>query len=209
MKLLVSLLSLLPSLALASQPAYYPQGGAQYFTTHATQSPLPGASHYNTALKDSAIKEFHFHVYFFQSNPQAVADALRLRDSLVAGVADGSFVAVCDGVTSSVLPGFNSTSLVPPVNMVPRGPHPAGSFEVWVPVEHLGAVTSHMMLNRGENSVLLHPLSVHCLEDHTGRVMWMGVPFNLDRTVLAFDDPECDGLQYPELGLGYSAPTWD
>ena len=65
---------------------------------------------------------------------------------------------------------------------------------------------SHMMLNRGETSIMLHPLSVHCIEDHTGRLMWMGVPFNLDRTVLSFDDPECDGLQYPELKLGYSAP---
>ncbi len=64
----------------------------------------------------------------------------------------------------------------------------------------------HVMLNRGENSVMLHPLTKHCVEDHTGRVLWMGVPFNIDRTVLAFDDEECDSLQYPELGLGYSKP---
>ncbi len=73
---------------------------------------------------------FHLHVYFFQTNPQSVADALRLRDSLVSGVASGSFVAVCSGVTPSVLPGLNASSSVPPVNMGPRGPHPAGSYEV-------------------------------------------------------------------------------
>jgi DOPA 4,5-dioxygenase len=109
-------------------------------------------------------------------------------------------------VTSEILANFTSDDDVPPVNMGPRGPHPAGSFEVWVPTEHLGAVTSYMMLHRGETSLLLHPLSLHCVEDHTGRIAWFGVPFNIDRTVLAFEDPECDSLQYPELGLGYSAP---
>jgi len=89
--------------------------------------------------------------------------------------------------------------------MEPRGPHPAGSYEVWVPTEHLGAVTSYMMLNRGENSVMLHSLTPHCVEDHTGRVMWMGAPFNIDRTVLVQEGEECDEAQYPELGLGYSA----
>ena len=200
----------LASLCLASslkQPDYYPTGGATYVTTHASLSPIPGSDHFNSGLQDPPIKEFHFHVYFFQTNPTSVADAQRLRSSLVAGVSAGSFVCVCDGVDGTVLPGFNSTADVPPVNMEPRGPHPAGSFEVWVPREHLGGVMSHMMLNRGENSVMLHALSDHCIEDHTGRVMWLGAPFNIDRTVLAFDDPECDGLQYPELGLGYSTHT--
>ena len=61
------------------------------------------------------------------------------------------------------------------------------------------------MLNRGENSILLHPLTRHCVEDHSGRIMWMGVPFNIDRTVLAVDEASCDSPQYPELQLGYSA----
>ncbi|GMI24181.1 hypothetical protein TeGR_g1948 [Tetraparma gracilis] len=151
------------------------------------------------------LKEYHFHVYFFQSNPRAVADAERLRQGIVDKVAAGDFVAVCHGVNGDNLPGFNSTDIVPPVNMGPRGPHPAGSYEVWVPWEHLGGVLSYITLNRGENSILLHPLSEHCVEDHTGRVSWMGVPFNIDRTPLDFDDAECDSAQYPELGLGYNA----
>ena len=59
MKFIATLLSLIPAATFALQPAYYPQGGATYFTTHATTSPLPGASHFNEALKDPAIKEFH------------------------------------------------------------------------------------------------------------------------------------------------------
>ena len=184
---------------------YYPTGGSEYFTSHSTLEPVPRKAHYNEGFQDEDIKEFHFHVYFFQNNPHSVADSERLRKSIVEKVSNGEFIAVCDGVNSDNLPGFNSTEKVPPVNMEPRGPHPAGSYEVWVPQEYLGKVMSHIMLNRGENSVMLHSLTKHCIEDHTGRLMWMGVPFNIDRTVLLFDDPDCDPPQYPELGLGYSA----
>jgi DOPA 4,5-dioxygenase len=153
------------------------------------------------------LLEFHFHVYFFQTNDASVADAFRLKNELLNGVAAKKFVLVCDGVNSTILNGFTSEAEVPPVNMEPRGPHPIGSFEVWVPTESLGAVMSHMMMHRGELSILFHPLSRHCVEDHTGRAMWLGPTFNIDRTVLAFDDSECDPPQYPELGMGYSDLT--
>ncbi|GMI12135.1 hypothetical protein TrRE_jg2267 [Triparma retinervis] len=205
MKFLATVASLLSLPLLALSAPYDPSGGASYFTSHSTLSPLEGPAHNNQGFKDEPALEYHFHVYFFQNNERSVADAQRLRESIVNAVKEGDFVAVCHGVDETVLPGFNSTADVPPVNMGPRGPHPAGSYEVWVPQEHLGLVTSHMMLNRGENSVLLHPLTRHCVEDHTGRVMWMGVQFNIDRTVLAFDEESCDEPQYPELGLGYNA----
>ncbi|GMH89462.1 hypothetical protein TrVE_jg13100 [Triparma verrucosa] len=212
---IAALLLLLSAPALAnasSDPDYFPQGGAQYFTTHSTLAPLDGDSHNNDGFGDEPALEYHFHVYFFQNNEASTADANRLRQGIVDAVGRGEFVAVCHGVDETVLPGFNSTDDVPPVNMGPRGPHPAGSYEVWVPQEHLGMATSFMMLNRGENSVLLHPLTRHCVEDHTGRVMWMGAPFNIDRTVLAFDEESCDSPQYEELGLGYSgkgvSSTW-
>jgi len=167
--------------------------------------PLDGAAHQFTTWPDAELREFHFHVYFFQANEASVADALRLKGELVDAVASGAFVCVCDGVNSSNLAGFASDAKVPPVNMGPRGPHPVGSYEVWVPSEHLGAVMSHLMLHRGERSVLFHPLSLHCVEDHTGRAMWLGPSFNIDRTVLSFDGADCDPPQYPELGLGYSS----
>jgi len=150
----------------------------------------------------------HFHVYFFQNNDQSVADAMRLKAEIVENVRQGKFLAVCDGVDANVTKAgfgldFDST-LVPEVNMGPRGPHPAGSYEVWVPVEHVGALISYLTLHRGEVSLLFHPLTKHCIEDHTGRIMFMGPSFNIDRTVLDENDDECDGSQYPELGLGYS-----
>lgn len=36
------------------------------------------------------------------------------------------------------------------VNMEARGPHPIGSYEVWVPSETFGAVYGWLCLNRGQ-----------------------------------------------------------
>mmetsp|Transcript_46305 Transcript_46305/g.93474 ORF Transcript_46305/g.93474 Transcript_46305/m.93474 type:complete len:219 (+) Transcript_46305:14-670(+) len=183
-----------------------PQGGSAYYTSHSTPVSLDGAAHQFESWADNPLLEFHFHPYFFQGNDASVADAMRLKSELINGVVRGDFTLVCDGVNRTILDGFTSEDDVPSVNMAPMGPHPIGSFEVWVPAESLAAVMSHMMMHRGELSILFHPLSPHCVEDHTGRATWLGPSFNIDRTVLAFDDPECDALQYPELGFGYSAP---
>ena len=69
---------------------------------------------------------------------------------------------------------------------------------------------SFFMRRRGELSILLHPLTDHPIQDHTGRAMWMGTPYKIDLTCLSEYSPGPDGEdapQYPELELGYSAPT--
>ncbi len=42
------------------------------------------------------------------------------------------------------------------------------------------------------------------VEDHSARTMWLGPSFRIDLTVLE-EDIGFAPLQYPELGLGYSA----
>lgn len=86
------------------------------------------------------------------------------RKGIIERVRKGAFVAVCSGVTVDILveggwyrrrddqqqqqqqDGGNLVAIsaedlsgVPGVNMVPRGPHPTGSFEVR-PFEHEGAL---------------------------------------------------------------------
>ncbi len=59
------------------------------------------------------------------------------------------------------------------------------------------------MRRRGELSILVHPLTEHAIEDHTGRAMWLGPSYRPNLNVLTgSDDP-----QYPELGLGYNAKS--
>tara|TARA_B110000305_G_C19404386_1_gene621880 strand:+ start:1134 stop:1814 length:681 start_codon:yes stop_codon:yes gene_type:complete len=198
------LLSALLATQLVSSAPYDPINGQKYITSHSSTTQLDPSQHQYEGFQDKPIKEWHFHVYFFQENEQSKADALRLKSELVESVRKGDFVAVCDGVDSTMLPNLN-TSYIPGVNYGPRGPHPAGSFEIWAPIEHVGAIMSYIMLHRGENSILFHPLTQHCIEDHTGRIAWIGPSFNIDRTCLSFSDDECDEAQYSELRLGYSA----
>lgn len=70
-----------------------------------------------------------------------------------------------------------------------------------MPIEYIGHVLSFMMINRGNLSILLHPLSHHSIEDHSGRAMFLGPPLFIDLTPLSVTGS--DPPQYPELGLGY------
>jgi DOPA 4,5-dioxygenase len=160
--------------------------------------------HVPMSFTSGEIREFHFHVYFFQHNAAQFEAAERLRRQLVARVQAGEFVAVCHGVTSQMLPSLDEAS-IPPFNIAPIGPHPCGSFEVWVPDISFAAVHSWFMLNRGDLTILIHPLTEKMLLDHTERAMWLGSPFPLN--LGDFTDSNTDEPQYPELKLGYNTPA--
>lgn len=75
------------------------------------------------------------------------------------------------------------------INNAPRGPHPIGSFETWVPAEALGDVLGWFMLHRGNLSILLHPLTTLEVRDHTSRSMWLGQSMPLDLSALRNELP--------------------
>ncbi|KAI9226117.1 MAG: DOPA-like domain-containing protein [Piptocephalis tieghemiana] len=148
---------------------------------------LPFAGEDKDTAGEQEIKEFHFHIYYFQDNPESRESAMALREKVLDLTADGYFHAV-------PLATHNDR---------PRGPHPVGSFEVWCPKEGFSRAFGFFLQNRGSHSVLVHPLTREEAKDHTERASWMGPPFPLDITQLS---PLLDRLpaQYPELGLGYS-----
>ncbi|KAI0818651.1 DOPA-like domain-containing protein [Irpex lacteus] len=141
---------------------------------------------------DSEIKEWHFHIYFHQRNADEHQAALDLRDAVLRLRRDGAFVAV---------PLFR-------VNTDPIGPHPVGSYEIWCPSESFASVFSYLSLNRGNLSILVHPLTREQRADHEIRNAWIGPSFPLDLSTLPLRSDEIP-LQYPSLKLGYSstAPT--
>ncbi|CAG8619576.1 2333_t:CDS:2 [Paraglomus brasilianum] len=134
------------------------------------------------------IKEFHFHVYFFQDNETNKASALALRQRILDLVEEGFFHPVPLGRW----------------NYAPIGPHTIGSYEVWCPKEHFSRVYSWFLLNRGPHSILIHPLTKEEVRDHSERAAWMGTPVPLDLSKLSVELDELP-RQYPDLGLGYSA----
>jgi DOPA 4,5-dioxygenase len=134
------------------------------------------------------IKEFHFHVYWFINDQQTKRQAEDLRNEIIRLNRSKYFVAIP----------------LDTVNYEPRGPHPIGSYEVWVPQEYFAKVYSWFLLHRPSNiSVLLHPLTRHELLDHTERAVFLGssIPLKLDALSSQLDKVPA---QYPELGLGYS-----
>jgi DOPA 4,5-dioxygenase len=90
------------------------------------------------------------------------------------------------------------------VNTAPIGPHPAGSYEIWVPRESFASVFSYLALNHGDLSVLVHPLTKEEREDHDGRKAWIGAPWPLVLENLPVRS-EIVPKQYERLGLGYSS----
>ncbi|KAL7282939.1 hypothetical protein PYCCODRAFT_1435754 [Trametes coccinea BRFM310] len=137
---------------------------------------------------ESEIKEWHFHIYFHQRNADEHQAALELRDAVLRLRRDGAFVAV---------PLFR-------VNTDPIGPHPVGSYEIWCPSESFVSVYSYLCLNRGNLSVLIHPLTREERKDHEIRQAWLGPPFPLDLSTLPVRSDEIP-LQYASLKLGYSS----
>jgi len=139
---------------------------------------------------ESEIKEWHFHIYFHQRNADEHQAALELRDAVLRLRRDGAFVAA---------PLFR-------VNTGPAGPHPVGSYEIWCPSESFASVFSYLCINRGDLSVLVHPLTKEQRADHETRLAWIGPSFPLDLSVLPVRSEDVP-LQYPSLKLGYSSTS--
>ncbi|KAJ7063625.1 DOPA-like domain-containing protein [Mycena amicta] len=140
------------------------------------------------AVLDSEIKEWHFHIYFHQGNSEEQHYALALRDAVLRLRRDGAFIAV---------PLFR-------VNTDPMGPHPVGSYEIWVPSETFASVYSYLCMNRGPLSILVHPLTREERADHEIRNSWIGPSFPLDLAKLPIRS-DAIPLQYPSLKVGYSS----
>ncbi|KAH8767328.1 dopa 4,5-dioxygenase [Diaporthe sp. PMI_573] len=152
-------------------------------------APPPPQTDLKTVV-ESRNREWHFHIYFLIQSQSETAAALALRDAVLRLRRDGAFVAV---------PLFR-------VNHYPIGPHPAGSYEIWVPDSSFSDVFFYLSANRGNLSILVHPLTSDQRGDHETRNAWMGTPWPifLDGLPVEGEIP----LQYPELGLGWStSPT--
>ena len=73
---------------------------------------------------------------------------------------------------------------------------------MWVPQESYLKFQYFIMKNRGDLSVLVHPLGENYLDDHESHSLFLG-----DRFLLNTDtsNTAMEPAQYPELGMGYNA----
>ncbi|KAL6867176.1 DOPA-like domain-containing protein [Trichoderma novae-zelandiae] len=141
---------------------------------------------------EARTREWHFHIYFLLQSPTETAAALALRDSVLRLRRDGAFVAVP----------------LHRVNREPIGPHPAGSYEIWVPDSSFSEVFFYLAANRGNLSILVHPLTSQQRRDHESRNAWLGTPWPIYLDGLPRESSELP-LQYSELRLGWSTAAED
>ncbi|KAI9096640.1 DOPA-like domain-containing protein [Phlyctochytrium arcticum] len=161
--------------------------------------PSPDDEHLTdgTCILLNEIREWHLHIYFHLSSdpeehPHAEQlEAIKLRDAVLSLRDQGVF---------TVIP-------LARVNTAPIGPHPAGSYELWVPSSSFLTLFSFFTLNRGSLSILVHPLTRHERADHEARRVWMGPSWPLDLSVLPVESPGVP-YQWEQLQLGYSEPSW-
>lgn len=88
---------------------------------------------------------------------------------------------------------------------MPVGPHPIGSFETWVAVEHFSKLYEWFLQKRSPLSIFIHPLTKNEFVDHTDRVVFMGKSYDLNTDILRKVIPDFKS-QYEYLKLGYAKP---
>src|SRR5229473_1171632 len=61
----------------------------------------------------------------------------------------------------------------------PRGPHPISNVLVVFKPDQFAHVVPWLMLNRDGLDVLVHPLTLDAVEDHSSYAIWLGNPIEL------------------------------
>lgn len=102
------------------------------------------------------LRAFHAHVYYER---ETRASAIALREELLRSI-----------------PGLQ---VYPPIDR-PVGPHPTPMFEIDFNGAQFYEVVSWLMLNHGEHSVLVHPITGDDLKDHFEYPIWIGKVQALD-----------------------------
>jgi aromatic ring-cleaving dioxygenase len=100
-------------------------------------------------MTQSAIRDFHAHIYFDSAeldSAQALAAAVQDR----FGVQVGHF------------------------HQRPVGPHPRGSVQMTVPTDRFGEVATWLTVNRASLTIFAHASTGDDRQDHTHNVVWFG-----------------------------------
>ena len=113
---------------------------------------------------------YHAHIYYDPATTRGVAE------SVCAGLGEKFAVEI---------EGFRDT---------PRGPHPISNVLVIFKPDEFERVVPHLMQNRAGLDVLVHPLTLDAVADHSDFAIWLGNPVPLKLHTL----PRGRGGQLPK-----------
>jgi len=98
---------------------------------------------------------YHAHIYYDPQKTRGVAER-------VCAAVDEKFRVEIDGFRDE-----------------PRGPHPISNVLVVFKPDQFEHFVPYLMLNRDGLDVLVHPLTLDAVEDHSSYAIWLGNPVEL------------------------------
>jgi len=140
--------------------------------------------------KPSAVTfySYHIHTYFLQANANVTAYAVSLRNEFIAEFKPIPCAGSCDTWCPEIC--------VWELNMGPRGPHPIGSWGVYLPTKYFDTAVPWFMSRHNNNQNiyhLVHPNSGYPIIDHTEYPLWIGDILPLDVSQLSPYEPPPKG----------------
>jgi aromatic ring-cleaving dioxygenase len=98
---------------------------------------------------------YHAHIYYDPKKTRGVAE-------LVCAAVGEKFRVELDGFRDE-----------------PRGPHPISNVLIVFKPDQFAHIVPYLMLNRDGLDVLVHPLTLDAVEDHSSFAIWLGNPVAL------------------------------
>ncbi|CAF1414064.1 unnamed protein product [Adineta steineri] len=124
---------------------------------------------------------YHIHTYFLQKNENQVAEATALRSKFI----NQFKVDSCNDACGTWCPKICHWDL----NMAPAGPHPIGSWGIYVPLEQVTETISFISMYHGNLTILVHPNSGQVKTDHLVNGFWIKSMLPLDGDELPDTEP--------------------
>ncbi|RWS24543.1 hypothetical protein B4U80_13864 [Leptotrombidium deliense] len=114
------------------------------------------------------VMHYHFHTHFMQNNAESVRYAMVLRKKV------GRLIKL------GYLEQCSITCDLCDVIMSPKGEFTVAMFMTCCNKTSVANAIEFFTMKRGNLSVLIHPVTIHAIEDNTHRAMWLGPSFPLD-----------------------------
>ncbi|CAF1208791.1 unnamed protein product [Adineta steineri] len=130
---------------------------------------------------DVIYYSYHIHVYFLQKNTLQRNEALLLRKRFLSEFN----VTICPNHCDTWCPQICHWDF----NRSPTGPHPIGSWGVYIPLEQFTRTVSFISMYHGNLSVLIHPNSGHPKIDHLLNAFWIKSIVSLRKNQLSDNAP--------------------
>lgn len=128
------------------------------------------------------IYSWHIHLLYWQTNESHTKGAYEVRDKFLK-----RFENILNVKCKDLFHQEYSCVFEPEPQ--PDGPFLTANWAVFIMPEHFAETVSWIVQNRNGYDILIHPNTGCELEDHSWWAMWAGKPWEIDLSVMSWDQP--------------------